>query len=381
MSWNSCKGLFLVLILAILLPTSVIAFTDQIPWNVRRIGADLVWNTNAGKGITIAIIDTGVVDADYYPHPDINASIANGTSFINWNWWDDPYNHGTFIAGIITAIINDFGLVGVSPNVSIVVAQAVPSYNLPYDFINALYWAKRQGAQIITMSFGIPTNYPAFESACDDLYWNYGILLVAAAGNDGVPIFEYPALYDSVIAVGAVDDNDNRWSGSNYGSKLELVAPGVSINSTVNPRTYPPPGPLYDILESCTSFAVPHVTAAAALVFASKLDPEFDLDQNGRWDSCDVKEKLDQTALNLGASRWDEYYGYGLVNAWQASQSPRGDINSDNIVDIYDIATVASSFGSSLGDANWNALADINIDRTIDIFDVVIIALHFGKES
>lgn len=86
---------------------------DEIPWGVERIRANLVWNTNAGNGITIAVIDTGVVDADYYQHPDLVGKIVAGETFVPGSWWDDLQNHGTLVAGIMAAIINDFGLIGV----------------------------------------------------------------------------------------------------------------------------------------------------------------------------------------------------------------------------------------------------------------------------
>ncbi len=379
MEHNSCRRLYMALILAVLLPTSVKAFTDQIPWGVDRIRANLVWNTNAGNGIKIAVIDTGVVDADYYPHPDINASISNGTSFVYGAWYIDEINHGTLVAGIVAAIINDFGLVGVSPNVSIIVAKAIsPTTEYPDDIVDALYWCQRNEVQIIVMSFGYTTSAQEFEDACYDLFWNYGILLVAAAGNAGAPIDLYPALYDTVIAVGAVDRNDNRWSASNYGPELELMAPGVQINSTANFYAYPFTAYMED---DGTSFSAPHVAGAAALVYASKVDPEFDILHDGRWDASDVRFKLWNSSLDLGDSGKDNYYGFGLVNAYYASQTPLGDINGDHKVNILDIVQVALHYGSKEGEPNWNPRADENIDKQINIIDIVKVAIKFGKSA
>jgi subtilisin family serine protease len=352
---------------------------DEIPWGVGRIRANLVWNTNAGNGITIAVIDTGVVDADYYQHPDLVGKIVAGETFVPGSWWDDLRNHGTLVAGIMAAIINDFGLIGVSPGVNLIVAKAVPPNDIPQDYADALYWSKNQGAQIVVMSFGENRegiDYSAFQDACNDLYINYGILLIAAAGNDGVPIFEYPALYSTVIAVGAVDENDNRWSSSNYGSKLELMAPGVLINSTANP--YANPYTLYAVYDG-TSFAAPHVAGVAALIYASKIDPDYDFNENGRWDNFEVREKLQNTTLDLGSLGRDDYYGYGLVNAWYSTQRPPGNLNNDSRVNILDIVTIALAYGSKPGDPNWCVLADITIDRLIDINDIAVVALHFGE--
>jgi subtilisin family serine protease len=162
--------------------------------------------------------------------------------------------------------------------------------------------------------------------------------------------------------------------GSNYGFELELVAPGVNINSTW-------PGDTYKV-DTGTSYAVSHVTGVAALIYASKIDPEYDFfDGDGEWDNVEVRKKLDDTALDLGSLGKDVYYGYGLVNAWYANQRPPGDVNSDHYVNIKDVTIVSAAYGSKPGEPNWDPRADINIDNHVNIKDMVIVQSNFGKSD
>jgi subtilisin family serine protease len=362
-------GLFLVIVLLLMFIGRVLA-SEQISWGVARIRANLVWNNNTGTGIKIAIIDTGV----WYLHSDLQDRVISGKSFIGGDWWDDGWNHGTMVAGIIAAIINNYGLIGVSPNVSLVVARAIPS-TIESKIADALYWAADQGVQIVVMPFGASFPLPLVEQACDELYYGRRILLIAAAGSYGVPVY-YPAKYDSVIAVGAVDENDNRTSLSNFGPELELVAPGLNINSTANPNA--PPYQLYKI-DSDTSFAAPFVAGVAALIYNSKIDPEYDYNNNSIWDNNEVRQKLQDTALDLGAQGRDDYYGYGLVNAWYANQRPPGDVNTDYHVNYIDAIIVGAAFGSEPGDPNWDSRADITINNIVNYLDSIIVGDHFGE--
>jgi hypothetical protein len=130
--------------------------------------------------------------------------------------------------------------------------------------------------------------------------------LVASAGNSGNPPgkgdnISYPAAYDSVIAVAAIDQSDKRASWSSTGSELELAAPGVDIYSTYK-------GGGYDTL-SGTSMASPHVAGTAALVWA----------KNPTWSNDAVRTQLQNTADDLGATGWDSKYGHGLVDADEAA--------------------------------------------------------------
>jgi subtilisin len=300
--------------------------------------------------------------------------VVDGISYVEGKeyWEDEPIGHGTHVAGTIAAIDDGNHLIGVAPRVDLYAVKVDPLNEA--QVVSGIYWAVSKGVHIISMSLGFPAagDYPFLKEACDYAY-SQGVLLIAASGNTADPV-SYPARYTSVVAVGAVDQNDVRPWWSNYGYPwLDFAAPGVAINST-----YPPDG--YNV-DSGTSFAVPHVTGTAALIFASKPDPEYDDNGNGNWDNFEVRAKLNDTALDLGPSGKDGHYGHGLVNAWYSNQRPPSDINYDLTVDIGDITIICIYWQTMRGDPDWwdARRADINIDNIVDIKDLSIAGLHFGE--
>lgn len=154
------------------------------------------------------------------------------------------------------------------------------------------------------MSWGTSADYSALHDAVDAAY-SKGLLLVAAAGNTGNYYgtgdnVNYPAKYDTVIAVAAIDQNNRRASFSSTGPAVELSAPGVSVYSTYR-------GNVYSTL-SGTSMATPHVSGTCALVWA----------ENPTLTNAQLRTILQNTAMNLGTAGKDNLYGYGLVNAYAA---------------------------------------------------------------
>jgi subtilisin/minor extracellular protease Epr len=290
----------------------VSALGETIPWGITKIGAPLVHaNVNKGTGINVAIIDTGI----NYNHPDLSGNYKGGYDFANDD--ADPLDdngHGTHCAGIIAAADNDIGVIGVAPEVDLYSLKVLDSTGSGYisDVIAAIEWAietrkdtdTSNDIQIISMSFGSNSGVTAFETACSQAYGS-GILLVAAAGNDGNTrgtgnSVDYPAAYSSVIAVAATDSMNKRASFSSTGPTVELAAPGVNILSTYE----------NDLTSlSGTSMACPHVVGTAALVLAA--NPSF---TNGN-----IRNRLAKTATDLGTRGRDNLYGYGLVNAKAAA--------------------------------------------------------------
>jgi subtilisin family serine protease len=357
---------------------TVSAQIENLPWGVERIRADQVWDTdwtqdfivnpgaNAGQRVRVAVIDTGIAN-----HPDLTGRVVDGISYVEGKqYWEDDVGHGTHVAGTIAAIDNGDHLIGVAPRVDLYAVKVDPYYI--EQVVGGIYWAVSKAVHIISMSLGYPAtgNYPSLKEACDYAY-SQGVLLIAASGNEADPV-SCPAIYETVVAVGATYSNDKRWEWSNYGyPELEFAAPGVDVNSTLPPNKYQE--------WRGTSQAVPHVTGAAALVFASKVDAEYDSNGNGQWDNFEVREKLRDTALDLGRPGKDGYYGYGLVNAWYSNQRPPGDINYDLIVDMGDISIINYFFGITPEDPDWWYGRRADIDNIIWARDRGIAGRHFGE--
>ena len=293
-----------------------------VPWGVERIGALTVHSSgNMGDGVNVAILDTGI-DKD---HPDL--SYVWGYDFSGDNDPDpqDYDGHGTHVAGIIAALDNDIGVVGVAPKVNLYILKIFTddgsgSYS---DAVEALEWCidtyydevDGNEIQVISMSWGSNANQgdPEIEPWINEAY-NLGIVLVGAAGNEGNPPGKgdnviYPARYENVIAVAATDENNERAKWSSTGPDVELSAPGVSMLSTyIDGYAY----------MSGTSMACPHVSGTVALLLNTPIDSTYDYDNDGVWDPDEVRAKLRDTADDLGPVGWDAKYGYGLVDADEA---------------------------------------------------------------
>ena len=278
-------------------------------WAPKAICADKAWDiVNGSESIKIAIVDTGVD----YNHEDLKDHYDDsGYDWVNND--DDPmddHGHGTHCAGIASAVMdNGLGIAGVS-QVKIMAEKVLDcwGYGTYWTVGLGIEHAADHGADVISMSLGGDSYSRWLEEKCDDA-WDKGVILVAAAGNDGSESINYPAAFDSVIAVGATDKYNRRTYYSNYGDDLELVAPGDNIYSTLPPNTYG--------TKSGTSMATPHVAGVAALVLAA----------NSSLSNEDVRTILHEEAMDLGASGKDKYYGYGLVDAYQsvlAAVKPNG---------------------------------------------------------
>ncbi len=308
---------------------------QPIPWGVDRIDAEKVWSSNTGSDIYIAIVDTGID----YDHPDLAANCIDGASFVDYT--DDPMDdngHGTHCAGIAAAVNNTIGVVGVAPDAKLIAAKVLDYNGGAYLswIADGIVWAADNGADVISLSIGYNKPVKSWKDACDYAYYTKGVVVVAAAGNSGNPPgkgnnVEYPGRYDSTIAVAATTTDDQRAWFSSTGPAVELAAPGVSIYSTWWDDTYD--------YNSGTSMACPHVSGVAALVLAGAVDPTYDLDNDGIWDNNEVRQKMDDTAEDLGDSGRDNWYGYGLVDAEAAASTPP---------DKHDVATTAIDTPSSV---------------------------------
>ena len=295
---------------SVTLDGTVHAIGDELAntWGVQHVGAGLVHDgLNTGAGVSVAVIDTGID----YKHPELSGPYVGGEDFVNNVDPMDDNDHGTHVSGTIAAVYDHIGVVGMAPGVSLYglkVLNASGSGNWS-DIIAALQWAANNGIDITNNSYGSSGNPGSLVQEAFDNTYAQGILHIAAAGNAGNcggkgDNVGYPARYDSVVAVAATTSSDVRPCFSSTGPDVELAAPGVYINSTVRVGGY--------AVWSGTSMASPHVAGAAALVAAS----------DGSLTNDDIRQRLADTAIDLGASGRDNRYGYGLVDVVAATADP-----------------------------------------------------------
>ena len=271
--------------------TNDTAFSYQ--YYLKQIKSTTAWATTVGREISVAILDTGV-DIN---HPDLAGKIPYGVSIDTLDQ-TDLIGHGTQVAGIIAANTNNYkGIAGIAWNAKIIPIRITNDDGEASisTVISALEKAYENGVKIVQISLGT-NEYSKFLEDAIKSAQNRGILIVSTAGNSGINEIRYPAAFDGVIGVGAVDRENKIESYSTVGNHVTLVAPGSSIFTTSPNSNY--------VAVSGTSFAAPQVTGAATLVWsiAPQLSPE------------EVREILIQSADELGEEGNDIVYGYGLIN-------------------------------------------------------------------
>jgi hypothetical protein len=264
-------------------------------WAVNTLQLSDVWQMEINHEVIVAVIDTGADDT----HEDLQGRIIQGYNFVlgNTNTMDDSLSsHGTMGAGIIAAVTNNgIGIAGAAQNVKIMPIKVLDSNGSGYDsdIIEGIIYAADNGAAVINLSLG----GSQFSQALWDVVKyadSKGIIVVAASGNEA-SFVSYPAAFPETIAVGATDHLDRKASFSNYGRPMDLAAPGVEIVSTTSKDTYS--------YADGTSFAAPY-TAALAGVLKGK---------NPSLSPAQIEWLMESTALDLGNSGWDHYFGYGRI--------------------------------------------------------------------
>lgn len=287
---------------------------QTLPWGIDRINADVSRATNTGDPVKVAIVDTGIDTT----HPDLAANVKGGMTAVNTSSYKDDNGHGSHVAGIVAALDNTSGVVGVGPGIDLYGVKVLDRRGSGYvsDIVEGLGWCQDHGMQVVNMSLGTSTYIQSFDDAVSALYAS-GTVIVAAAGNDGIgSAVNYPAAFDDVIAVSATTSSDALAYFTCTGPQIELAAPGYQIYSTYK-------GGGYSTL-SGTSMASPHVAGVAALVMASPVGAS-DANANGVWDPAEVRNRLHATAEHIGTADWttgwNAGYGYGLVRAdWAIAQ-------------------------------------------------------------
>ena len=249
-------------------PFSALSQTQN--WGMALAAIQNVWTVTKGEGIRVAILDTGISD-----HTDLITAWKKDNA-INCSsdptWEDKGSGHGTHVAGIIAGSDNDFGVVGVAPNCEIIPIKVLDDSGAGnYESIEkGLRNAINMNVDIINMSLGSSTAPPETLHDLIRQAVAQGIVIVAAAGNDAHAV-NYPARYDEVIAVAALDQNGCLATFTSKDETVDIVAPGVDIYSTYLHNEY--------CKMSGTSQASPFVAGICALIKSAlkkqNLLPEF----------------------------------------------------------------------------------------------------------
>lgn len=214
--------------------------TQSVPYGITAVNAPRLWNVSTGRKIKLAVIDSGIDRT----HPDLAAVYKGGKDFADGD--DDPTDdqgHGTHVAGTIAAINNGVGVIGVAPEVELYALRTLKNdgnggaTGTTASVIAAVDWAIENKMNIISLSLGSGKS-SVLEQEAFQRAERAGVLAIAASGNAfGDPgiaetDISYPAAYDSVIAVGAIDEAQKIAGFSQRGPALDIVAPGVEVLST-----------------------------------------------------------------------------------------------------------------------------------------------------
>ncbi len=274
-------------------------------WHMSNLNVTKAWETTKGKGVVVAVIDTGVSAGE-----DGYFKLLQGYDFVdNDTTPDDEQGHGSHVAGTIgQKSDNGIGVAGVAPEVTILPVRVLDANGSGSNtwVANGIIWAVDNGANIINLSLGSASNSEVVADACAYAY-NRGVTVLAATGNDGFTDFiGYPAALDTTIAVGSVGQNNDIAPYSNQGQQIDIVGPGgdqsmgeaagVLQETRLN-------GQWGYVFFQGTSMATPHAAGVAALVYA-----------NGTTSPDEIRRVLTSSAKDLGASGWDTVYGHGMID-------------------------------------------------------------------
>lgn len=315
-------------------------------WNLKDIKANLAWDIERGKpSVKVAIMDTGVL----VTHPDLADNIwvnpneipnnkkdddnngyvddVNGYDFAyNDSNPDDVHGHGTACAGIVAAIQdNTIGVTGVAPFCEIVAVKAARDDGYFYESANvpALVYCADMGFKVISMSF-FSDEVTAAERDAINYCFEKGTLPVAAAGNSSSVLPYYPAAYDNTLAVAANDSSSTKAWFSNFGTWVDVAAPGVGIPTTTNDY-------YYTFGFAGTSAACPHAAGLAALLFSAKQDAT----------PLEVRAAIEDTAITVNQYPFGEYVAYGYLDCFAAVQRILGQSSSSKPAKILFSSPVA----------------------------------------
>ncbi|MDE7247014.1 MAG: S8 family serine peptidase, partial [Lachnospiraceae bacterium] len=262
--------------------------SDYYQWQHVNVGSVYAWNAGyKGNGVTVAVLDTGVsAGAEVTVKKNINKASKASSA-------DDKDGHGTHVAGVIAAQINDKVGAGIAPKATIVNVKVLgdDGSGSDSDIIQGIIAAQDAGVDIMNLSLGGIGYNPAVEQVVNEAY-TAGIAIFVSAGNDGGNNMCYPAALNNVICVGAIDNNNQRASFSNYGSWVDLSAPGVDIWSIA-------PGGNSPACMSGTSQACPVAAGEAAVILSAEL--ESITKESGKKKVDALKKVMQQNTVSAGS--------------------------------------------------------------------------------
>jgi thermitase len=262
-------------------------------WGLTRAKFPGAWNDAKGGGAKVAIVDSGV----YVNHPDIGRIIAQRDFIEGDAVADDDYGHGTHVTGIAGAITgNGKGVAGGCYECGLLIAKVmgVRGFTTDSRIVEGIDWSVNQGADVVNLSLGGPGDSSVLRTAVNRAYGR-GAVVVAAAGNDGTRVPNYPAAYSRAIAVSATSADGRLARFSSRGGWVDLAAPGTNILSTSKSGGYDK--------WSGTSMSAPFVSGLAGLLASQGMSADA------------IRQRMQGSAKDLGPAGYDPFYGYGRIDA------------------------------------------------------------------
>lgn len=261
------------------------------------LGVPQAWSKSRGEGLLVAVLDTGL-----YMHPELQGQVYASRDFTG-DGIADRHGHQTHCNGIIAAVDNDMGVVGVAPKCKLLVGKVLGNSGSGSDtwIANGIRWAADEGAHIISMSLGSSSPAPRIRDACQYAV-SKGCIIFAAAGNEGPGenTSGYPGSYPECCSVGAIDSNGKLTSFSSRG-KVDIAAPGANVLSLGLSNNY--------VRMSGTSMATPFAAGCGALVLGSllKVNAKFPT-------GAELMSMFRGASVDAGPAGKDTGYGWGLMD-------------------------------------------------------------------